>query len=191
MMCRTLARAPRLGVDRTSPRRGWDVGRTIRAAAVLVASLALAACGSVAASPSREQVKAQHDADLYGIEQIEVTWHKSASTHDLDLMMSLWADNATFTVGTATYSGKADIRNFFATKAAPFQAGNNWVSETPAYKVRATVAGDKGTLYFECHYVDAATKLVKSVVGADQNVAKVNGQWLITSSVSASPVLAP
>ena len=31
---------------------------------------------------------------------------------------------------------------------------NNWISETPIYKVRITVNGDRGTLYFECHYVN-------------------------------------
>ena len=120
----------------------------------------LAACSSAgssagsSASPASDQ---QHQADLYGIEQIEVNWHKASSTKDLDLMMSQWADNATFTIGTQTYTGKDQIRNFFVSTAAPFKAGNTWVSDTPAYKIVATVDGDKGTLYFECHYVDPKT----------------------------------
>jgi hypothetical protein len=62
------------------------------------------------------------------------------------------------------------------------------VSDTPAYKVKATVDGDQGTLYFECHYIDVATRVVKSVVGADMNVARFGNLWLITNSVSATPV---
>ena len=31
---------------------------------------------------------------------------------------------------------------------------NHWQADTPSYKIKATVNGDKGTLYFECHYID-------------------------------------
>jgi hypothetical protein len=81
------------------------------------------------------------------------------------------------------------IRQFFATQAAPFKKENNWVSDTPAYKSRVTIDGEKGTLYFECDYIDIDSRQVKVVVSADQNVAKVNGTWLITSAVSATPDL--
>jgi ketosteroid isomerase-like protein len=160
-------------------------------ARVLLVTIALAvsllACGSGPTTPSAKSAT-QVQADLYAIDQIEVTWHKASSTKDLDLMMSLWADNATFTVGLQTLTGKAAIRDFFATKAAPFRPENHWVSDTPAYKVKATVDGDQGTLYFECHYIDVATRVVKSVVGADMNVARFGNHWLITNSVSATPV---
>ncbi|TMB49243.1 MAG: nuclear transport factor 2 family protein [Chloroflexi bacterium] len=154
----------------------------------LALAASLAACGGSAPS-STAQAALEHQADMYAIDQIEVKWHKAASTHDIDLMMSLWADNATFNIGAQTLSGKDQIRNFFLTKAAPFQPGNHWVSETPAYKIQTTVNGNKGTLYFECHYVDPATRKVKAVVAANQEVARISGTWLITSSISASPEL--
>ena len=156
----------------------------------LAAAMLATGCGSD--QPSVTQIAAlQKQADMYAIDQIEANWHKAASTKDVNLMMSIWASNSTFQVGTQTYSGKDQIRAFFATKAAPFQPQNNWVSETPAYKIRITVNGDSGTLYFECHYVDVATRTVKAVVGADLNVSRVNGRWLIVNSVSASPILSP
>ena len=93
--------------------------------------------------------------------------------------------------GTATLTGKAEIRKFFETKAAPFQPVNHSLSDTPAYKIRTTVNGDKGTLYFECHYIDTKTQKVAAVVGADQNVQKINGKWLIVSSAAATPILRP
>ncbi len=34
----------------------------------------------------------------------------------------------------------------------------HWVSDHPAYKVEITVNGDRGTLHFECHYVDYETE---------------------------------
>lgn len=151
--------------------------------------LALAACGGSGKNSAQDQAT-QRDAELYRIDQIERTWHKAASTHDLDLMMSIWAPNATFTYSGQTYSGKAAIRTLLS-QAGPFQSQNHWVSDTPAYKIRTTVNGDKGTLYFECHYIDAKTSKVVAVVGADQDVKKIDGKWLITNAVAATPTLKP
>src|SRR5207244_3122116 len=107
---------------------------------VLTAALAvvLAGCGS-SSKKSAAGPDVQRQADLYAIDQIEQTWHKASSTHDVDLMMTLWAPDATFNNGTETLSGKAEIRAFFTHKAGPFQPQNHWVSETPAYKIRTTV----------------------------------------------------
>ena len=49
--------------------------------------------------------------------------------------------------------------------------------------------GERGTLYFECDYIDLKTRKVASVVGADQIVQKIKGKWLITSSAAATPAL--
>ena len=149
----------------------------------------LTACGGSGKKSAAEQL-AQQQSDLYAIDQIERTWHKAASTHNVDLMMSIWADDATFNNGTATLRGKAQIRAFFKT-AGPFQPDHHWVSDTPAYKIRTTASGDKGTLYFECHYVDVKTGKLVAIVGADQNVQRINGKWLITSLAAATPKLGP
>ncbi len=154
----------------------------------LAAVLVLTACGgSGKKSATDEQLQVQ--ADSFAIDQIEKTWHKAASTQNLDLMMSIWAPDATFNIATDHLVGKAQIREFFTT-AGPFQEGHHWVSDTPAYKVRITVNGDKGTLYFECHYVDVATGKVVTVVSADQTVQRIDGKWLITSAAAATPKLA-
>src|SRR5712691_11386000 len=155
----------------------------------LILALLLVGCGSSNKTSATDQ-RVQQQADYYQIDQIEKTWHKAASTQNIDLMMTLWAPDATFNIATKTLRGKAQIRKFFTT-AGPFRPGNHWVSETPAYKIRITTSGDKGTLYFECHYVDVKTSKVVSVVGADQNVQKIDGKWLITSAASATPTLAP
>jgi hypothetical protein len=154
-----------------------------------ILALTLAACGS-SGNTAAEQA-AQKQADLYAISQIEVKWHKAASTKDVDLVMSLFAPDATATFGTTTLAGKDQIRDFFVHKVGPYQPGNDWVSDTPEYKLHATVNGNKGTLYFECDYIDLKTQKVASVVGADNDVEKINGKWLITNVVGASPVLQP
>jgi ketosteroid isomerase-like protein len=162
---------------------------TLRKLLIGAAILAIAAPAAAYARPSRSSgVNYQRLAELYKIDQIEKTWHRAASKKNVDLMMSLWAPKATFTIAGQTYRGKAAIRQVFA-KAGPFQPQNHWESDTPAYKIRITVNGNRGTLYFECHYVDVETGKVAASVGADQNVQKINGKWLITKSIGSSVTL--
>jgi hypothetical protein len=98
-------------------RKRGDVIRTLlTGCAVALAATALAGCGSNKASTADEAVA--KDAAYYQIDQIEQTWHKAASHHDVNLMMTLWAPGAVFNVGGKTYSGRAQIRHFFATENA-------------------------------------------------------------------------
>jgi SnoaL-like domain len=154
----------------------------------LALCVALAGCGGSSKSSAKDQ-QLQSQADYWAIDQIERTWHRAASTKNVDLMMSLWAKDATFNIGTETLEGTRQIRDFFRYDAGPFQSKNNWVSVTPADKIRITVSGDKGTIYFDCIYVDRTTGKVAAVVGADQNLQKIDGKWLITSAASATPTL--
>ena len=149
--------------------------------------VALAACGGTSTSSAADK-DLQRQADLYAIDQIEKTFHKATTRHDIDLMMSLWAPHATFTTGPGqTATGKKEIRHTWLTKSKAFT--EDWVSDTPAYKVRITVNGDRGTLNFECHYVDRKTRKVMVVTAADQEVARIDGRWLITSMVGGSATL--
>jgi len=152
---------------------------------------ALAASGGSSASSASDQ-EMQRNADLWAIDQVEKNFHKATSRKDVELMMSLWAPNATLTVGPGqTAAGKKQIRRFWLTKAAVFKPENKWLSDTPAYKVRITVNGDRGTLSFECHYIDLKTGEARSITRADQEVARINGRWLITSMVGGSAPLSP
>lgn len=164
-------------------------GTLIIGLAALALTVSLSACGG-SDENSEAQAAQKEQADLYAIDQIEVKWHQAASTKDVDLMMTLWADDATFTIGPEILKGKSQIRRFFET-AGPFKPENTWVSDTPAYKVRATVDGDKGTLYFECHYVDVKTGKIAAIVSADQDVEKIDGRWVITNLAAATPLLQP
>jgi ketosteroid isomerase-like protein len=179
-------------------RQGWVAGAAhteeadmarILGAWLVVMAATLSACGGGGGATASATAELQQKADLYAIEHIEVTFHKAASTHDVDLMMSLFADDAVATIGGQTYSGKDEIRNLFATKAAPFRPENHWLSDTPAYKLKSTVNGDTGTLYFECHYIDVENKVVVVAVGAQQQVARIGGKWLIKEMTSTSPTL--
>ena len=165
---------------------------TLRAFVFTAGALLVVGCSAAPAVAPAQVAELQQAADLRSIQQIEVEFHRAASIKDLDLMVSLFADNATFTTGGETYAGQDQIREFWATKAGPFKPENHWVSETPAYKLEAAVDGDVGTLYFECHYVDPETRSVVSVVGADGTVARIDGRWVLTTlTASALPDLAP
>ncbi len=153
--------------------------------------VSLAACGGSSTSSASEQAT-QRQADLYAINQIEVKFHRATSKHDVDLMMSLWAPNATFTIAPGqTLTGKKQIRRFWLSQAKVFQPEVHWVSDTPAYKIRTTANGDLGTLYFECHYIDSRNGKAAAITAADQQVSRINGRWLITDMVGGSATLSP
>ena len=158
---------------------------------LLVALAVLTACGAggSASAASSAAPTPNPQADVASIYRLQASFHRAASTKDLDLMMSLWTDTATFTVGGKTYTGKPDIRNWFATVSGAFKPQNNWVSDSPSYKTNISVAGDKGTLRFECHYIDVSTKRVMSIATADTKVARVAGQWLFADVVAGSGTL--
>lgn len=132
----------------------------------------------------------EKQAALYQVGKIEKTWHRATSKKDLDLMMSIWAPSSTMTIGGATYTGKKAIREVFS-KSGPFQPGNHWVSDTPAYKIRANVNGNKATFHFECHYIDVDTGKLALAAGTDLDLRRVGGNWLITNFTASSVTLSP
>ena len=163
--------------------------RALLAACVLaVMAGTLAGCGG-SSKPSAAELLMQKQATLYQIDQIEVQFHRATSTRNLNLMMSLWAPGAVFNIDQQTLTGKAQIRHWFATQAGAFQPGNHWESDTPTYKLKATVNGDKATLYFECHYIDPKTAKLVSYVAVTHQLQKIDGKWLIVDSAAKPAVL--
>jgi ketosteroid isomerase-like protein len=149
----------------------------------------LAACGDSSLSSAAEE-DLQRKADIYEIDQIEKVFHGSMTAKDIDQMMSLYSPNATMTVGPGeTASGLDEIRRFFLEDSAPFAPENVWISDHPAYKLEITVNGDRGTLHFECHFVDVVSGEVKAATAADLDVARIDGEWLITNLVGGTTVL--
>jgi ketosteroid isomerase-like protein len=155
---------------------------------VALLSVVLAACTGSATDASGEE--GRRFQDMWEIDQIEKDFHEATTTKDIDQMMSLFAPNATMTIGTGeTASGLEEIRSFWLENSASFQPENTWVSDHPAYKLEITVNGDRGTLHFECHYIDAKTGEVVSVTAADMDVSRIAGAWLITNMIGGSTVL--
>ncbi len=153
---------------------------------VLVAStFGLSGCSS---GSSAEERAAQKAADAAAISNIEQILHRSQSTKDIESFMAPWADDAVFTVGGQTFNGKEEIRKFILT-TVPFKPENRIVVQTPAYKMRTSSDGNRGTLYFECHYIDVDNKVVRAGISVDVKVSKVKGQWALTNVVAAPALL--
>jgi len=163
--------------------------RTLLIGGVLgVLAFALSACGGSSGSSASEQAL-ERKADTYAISQIERNFHESMSRKDIDEMMSLWAPDATFTFGPGqTATGTGQIRRTWL-KSVAFKPATNWVSDHPAYKLRVTINGDRGTLHFECHFIDVKTRQVEAVTAGDLDVARIGGRWLITKMVGGTAEL--
>ena len=149
-----------------------------------------AGCGGTSQASAADATM-QKEANLYEIDQIEAKFHEAVAKHNLSLMMSLFAPGAVFNVKNQALTGKAAIRHWFATDNKAFEPQNHWIADTPTYKIHATVNGDKGTLYFECHYIDPKTQKLVAWVGVDHDVQKIDGKWLIVNSIVSKPVLSP
>jgi ketosteroid isomerase-like protein len=155
-----------------------------------VLAVSFAACGD--SSSDAETGTLQLKADRYEIDQIEKRFHQAMSTKDIDQMMTLWAKNATLTIGPElTAAGVDEIRRYWLEESVAFKPETTWVSDHPAYKLEVTVNGDRGTLHFECHFVNYRTGEMEAITVADQDVARVDGRWLITNMVAGSTELTP
>jgi len=162
--------------------------RTLSIGGVLaILVFAVSACGGSSGNSVSERAL-QREADEYQIDQIERTFHESMSKKDINMMMTLWAPHATFTVGPGqTEVGKGKIRATWL-KSPSFQHTKHWISDHPAYKLKITINGDRGTLHFECHFIDLDTHKVDAFTAADMDVARIDGHWLITKMVGGTTV---
>ena len=159
--------------------------RALMIGGILAILVVVSGCGGSSSSSASEEAL-QRDSDMYRISLIEKAFHEAITKKDIDQMMSLYAPNATATFGKGkTVSGKDDIRAAWLTSTA-FKRTTNWLSDHPAYKLKATVDGDRGTLRFECHFVDLLTEKIAAVTGGATDVARIDDRWLITNFVGAT-----
>jgi ketosteroid isomerase-like protein len=150
--------------------------------------IVLAGCGASSAASS-EAATAQRRADLYEISKIERSFHEAISKKNVDEMVRLFAPHATGTFGPGkTATGTEQIRQVWL-KSKAWKPATHWLSDHPAYKLKATVDGDRGTLHFECHFIDVRTGKVAAVTAGNLDVARIDGRWLITNFVGSTSEL--
>ena len=163
--------------------------RTLIGGALVVLTLALSACGGSSSSSASEEAQRQRESDLYQIDRIERSFHEAISKKDIDMMVGLFSAHATGTFRPGqTVSGKEQIRSAWLNSTA-WKPETHWLSDHPAYKLRITIEGDRGTLHFECHFIDVDTGEVAAATAGNVDVARVDGRWLITNFVGSTSEL--
>ena len=163
--------------------------RTLLTGGTVVALvLMLAACGG-SGGTSSAQMQIEREADIYSISQLERKFHEAISKKNIDEMVGLFTTNATGTFGPGrTAAGKEQIRQTWLSAVA-FKPETHWLSDHPAYKLKVTLDGDRGTLHFECHFIDVGTGKVAAVTAGNLDVAKIDKRWLITNFVGSTSEL--
>jgi ketosteroid isomerase-like protein len=163
--------------------------RTLLVGGVLGALvIVLSGCASSSAT-SGDAAAAQRRADLYEISTIERSFHEAISKKKIDEMVRLFAPHATGTFGPGkTVTGTKQIRQVWL-KSKAWKPATHWLSDHPAYKLKVTVDGDRGTLHFECHFIDVESGKVAAVTAGNLDVARIGGRWLITNFVGSTSEL--
>ena len=162
--------------------------RTLMGGALVALTLALSACGGSNSNSASEEAL-RREADLYQISLIERSFHEAISKKDVDKLVGLFSAHATGTFRPGqTVSGKKEIEKVWLDSTA-WKPETHWVSDHPAYKLKVTIDGDRGTLHFECHFVDVDTGEVAAVTAGNVDVAKIDGRWLITNFVGSTSEL--
>jgi ketosteroid isomerase-like protein len=143
-----------------------------------------AALGTVAlAVPGVANAHVSQGSEQLGeIYQLQAAFHLAKSRQDIDLMMSLWADDCTFTFNGTTFSGKDTARTFFLNSGS-WQ--HHRISLVPSFKDQIAVHGNTAFLYFECHDVALDTDDPAGAQGAlvthltnFGTIRNVRGSWL-------------
>jgi ketosteroid isomerase-like protein len=120
-------------------------------------------------------------ADILQVRNVEIIFHQAGSvlpSRNLDLMMSLYAEDAVLTDtahGNKQYKGKEEVRRYFQDVAAPFRPENHWIGYTPAMRIRSQVDGDRATLYFQCLWMDVDKNAIGAHSFSDMTLTRVNG----------------
>ena len=151
-------------------------------------SMLVFAAAMVLSLAARPRAGTEENAeDFMDLHKVEIAFHEAGSTKNLDLMLSLFADDAVLIAHVKTptgedqvktYTGKDQIKKYWQA-AGPFQPKNEWVGYTPAFRTCYDVEGERAHLYFECLWVDKQAGKIAAHTNSDDTLARVNGRWLI------------
>ena len=188
--------------------------KPLRIALLLASVISLAPLFSTSAVAQTRT--SQQPADIAALYKLQAAFHAAASCAGLDRdqhiqdMLALWTEDGVLIAGSTTYQGRGvwngstctpagpTLCDFFANHAGPFVSGRTWVGLSTSFKTAIDVLGDTATLFFECHYFDMSTTPPQWRSDASYGVPgqpltglarKVNGKWLLSYAVAASPPL--
>ena len=147
------------------------------------------------ALPTVASADVTHGSEQIGeIYELQAAFHRAKTTQDIDLMMSLWADDATFvnTSNGQTYVGADQIRGFWQISGS---FTHHRFSLVPSYKTTIQVHGDEAFLYFECHDVgefadggfgDPTKKTIVNDSYLAGTLSHIAGTWLFFNMTAGS-----
>jgi hypothetical protein len=125
--------------------------------------------------------------DIY---QLQAAFHRAKTTQDLELMMSLWADEATLSNQgdpNSPYVGSERLRVFWQSSGS-FK--NRRMSLVPSFKTQIDVRGDDDAwLYFECHDIgdyDLPSRAIAGDTFLAGTVRNVQGNWVFWDMTAGS-----
>jgi ketosteroid isomerase-like protein len=158
-----------------------------------------AAVGAAAlAVPGFAKADVSHGSEQIGeIYELQAAFHRAKTTQDLDLMMSLWADDATFVNKSNgnTYVGSDAIRSFWQGSGS---FTNHRFSLVPSFKTTIEVKGNEAFLYFECHDIgnftfttgkfedDPTEKTIINDTYLAGTLRNIGGRWLFWQMTAGS-----
>lgn len=139
------------------------------------------------------QESGRKEADEGQIYELQAAFHLAKSTQDINLLMSLWADEASLTIPGnpgSPFVGLDQIRAFLLTTGSFTHLRFSLV---PSFKIQIDVHGDEAFFYEECHDVadfDLATRSIVSSTFLAGTLRRVRGKWLFWKMTggSASPL---
>jgi hypothetical protein len=113
--------------------------------------------------------------------RLQAAFHRAKTTQDIELMMSLWAEQATLTNqgdANSPYVGSDRVRAFWLGSGS---FTHRRFSLVPSYKIQIDLRGNTGFLYFECHDVgdyDLPSRFIASDSFLAGTIRRVGGSWV-------------
>jgi hypothetical protein len=115
------------------------------------------------------------------IYRLQAAFHRAKTTQDIDLMMSIWAEDGTLVNQgdpNSPYVGSDRLRAFWLGSGS---FTHRRFSLVPSYKIQIDLHGHEGSLYFECHDIgdyDLPTRSIASDTFLAGTIRRVEGDWV-------------
>jgi ketosteroid isomerase-like protein len=143
--------------------------------------------------PLKGQVNGPDSTQVAKIYQLQAAFHRAKSTQDIDLLMSLWAPDASLTIPGNPNSPFVGLDQIKALLLTTGSFTHHRFSLVPSYKIQIDVHGDEAFFYEECHDVqdfDLPTRFIAADSFLAGTLHNVGGQWLFWQMYggSASPL---
>lgn len=165
-------------VSRRDLLRMGMAGSAIGVAAIAAPALSLVDVQASEGETGQVSGPGQAVAKIY---ELQAAFHRAKTTQDIDLMMSLWAEDGTLhSQGdpNSPYAGSAKLRGFWLTSGS---FTHRRFSLVPSFKTQIKVDGHNAWLYFECHDIgdfDLASRFIAVDTFLAGTVRRMEDRWV-------------